>query len=210
MSGWILRPSMLTDWATAGVHAQSFQKYVQMIWAADNRDTVVTGLPLWTLAALLIPPPLPTPPHQISSSFSSSSSFSGQHALSCALHHAHDGVIQREHSASAVCRCSVVLILCLSSSLPPLLPPFPSFSLFLTHTVLFTPLSPPLFSSFLSLFHHPLPPSLFLRLCFFPSGVQMTLLVIAVKPTLWPVSTVCQFPLLSLSVCPRVTRACWV
>lgn len=68
-------------------------------------------------------PPHSPPPHQISSSFSSSSSFSGQHALSCALHHAHDGVIQREHSASAVCRCSVVLILCLSSSLPPLLPP---------------------------------------------------------------------------------------
>ncbi len=34
----------------------------------------------------------------------------------------------------------------------------------------------------------------------------MTLLVIAVKPTLWPVSTVCQFPLLSLCQTVLVSR----
>lgn len=99
-------------------------------------------------------PPHSPPPHQISSSFSSSSSFSGQHALSCALHHAHDGVIQREHSASAVCRCSVVLILCLSSSLPlslpPLLPPLPFFLTFsYSHCPFHSTLSPSIF--FLSL-----------------------------------------------------------
>lgn len=92
-------------------------------------------------------PPHSPPPHQISSSFSSSSSFSGQHALSCALHHAHDGVIQREHSASAVCRCSVVLILCLSSSLPLSLPPLLPPPSLLSHFFLLT----------LSFSLHPLP-----------------------------------------------------
>lgn len=53
-----------------------------------------------------------------------------------------------------------------------------------------------LYSFFLSFFS-------FLWFCFLPSGVQMTLLVIAVKPTLWPVSTVCPFLLLSVSA------ACW-
>lgn len=52
------------------------------------------------------------------------------------------------------------------------------------------------YSFFLSLFS-------FLWFCFLPSGVQMTLLAIAVKPTLWPVSTVCPFLLLSVSA------ACW-
>lgn len=51
-------------------------------------------------------------------------------------------------------------------------------------------------SFFLSLFS-------FLWFCFLPLGVQMTLLAIAVKPTLWPVSTVCPFLLLSVSA------ACW-
>lgn len=112
-----------------------------------------------------------------------------------------------EHSASAVCSGAVVLIL--SLSLPPSLPPsFPPSSPFLTHTLLFTPPLPSLSFCFLPLSHSPttllLP--LFLWLCFFPSGVQMTLLVIAVKPTLWPVSTVCQFPLLSL--CQTVFVPC--
>lgn len=111
--------------------------------------TTETQLSLDYLCGLLLPsssPPLPNP-HQISSSFSSSSSFSGQHALSCALHHAHDGVIQREHSASAVCRCSVVLILCLSSSLPLSLPPLLPPPSLLSHFFLLT----------LSFSLHPLP-----------------------------------------------------
>lgn len=86
---------------------------------------------------------------------------------------------------------------------PAELSPSQALSLFLTFTYAYSPchstlaLSPSVFFLFsrssTSLF---LP--LFLWLCFFPSGVQMTLMVIAVKPTLWPVSTVCQFPLLSL------------
>ncbi|MEQ2243908.1 hypothetical protein ILYODFUR_011670 [Ilyodon furcidens] len=42
-------------------------------------------------------------------------------------------------------------------------------------------------------------------------SVQMTLLVIAVKPTLWPVSTVCQLlSSVSVSDCPCVMHARWV
>lgn len=71
----------------------------------------------------------------------------------------------RDRSASAVCRCSVVLILCLSA--PPLPLSLPSFSLF---SYAYSPfhstlaLSLPLFSSFLSLVHNPSPPSLSLAL----------------------------------------------
>lgn len=69
------------------------------------------------------------------------------------------------------------------------------------HTLLFTPPSIPLSPDDLLLTPQPSSTTSslsFCGFCFSPSGVQMTLLVIAVKPTLWPVSTVCQFPLLSL------------
>lgn len=59
----------------------------------------------------------------------------------------------------------------------------------------------------LFIFYSFLSPFFFLWFCFLPSGVQMTLMAIAVKPTLWPVSTVC--PFLLLSVCLSVSAACW-
>lgn len=128
--------------------------------------------------------------------------------MSCALHHVQGGVIHGNTLLSAVCSCAVVLILCLPPSLP--VPPSLPLSLltFFLCILSFTLHPCPLSSCFLSLSHSSttllLP--LFLWLCFFPSGVQMTLLVIAVKPTLWPVSTVCQFPLLSL--CQTVLVSC--
>ncbi len=90
---------------------------------------------------------------------------------------------QVEQLAGVVLCCSNCMFLCsrLSLSL--------SISLFL----LMSPSPPPLPShSFL------LP----LWVCFPPSGVQMTIPVIAVKPPLWPVSTVCPFLLpVCLSIC---------
>ena len=187
-------------------------------------DTVGTGLPLWAPAALT----QTLPPSPVLFLF---------HLLSLLLRSTRNELCttpctQRchpwEHSASAVCSCAVVLILCLSPSLP-----LPLLHFFSYHTLLITPpslsLSPPLPLSlspplslplshslvllpFLFLTHPPpssslsLSLSLFLWLCFSPSGVQMTLLVIAVKPTLWPVSTVCQLPLLSL--CQTVLVSC--
>lgn len=92
-------------------------------------------------------------------------------------------------SASAVHNYAVVLMFSLLS--------FPPSSLSCFHPLLF------LLHFFLSA-RHSLPLSLWF--CLFPSGVQMTLLVIAVKPTLWPVSTVC--PFLLLSVCLSVSLVC--
>lgn len=89
-----------------------------------------------------------------------------------------------------------VLILSLSLSHPP-----SYFSHFFLHILSCLARCPSVFSVL----------TFFTSLClcgflsFFLSGVQMHLLVIAVKPTLWPVSTVCRLPLLSLvSDCPCV------
>lgn len=49
---------MLTDAAAAVVHAQSFQKYVPLLRAAENRDT---GFPLWSPAAPSSSSPAPLP-----------------------------------------------------------------------------------------------------------------------------------------------------
>lgn len=90
-------------------------------------------------------------------------------------------------SSAILCFCCTSLCCC-----PNVLSAFfsPSLSLLLSP-------SPFSLASFLSA-RHSLPFSFFLWFCLLPSGVQMTLLVIAVKPTLWPVSTVWPF---LLSVC---------
>lgn len=113
---------------------------------------------------------------EFSSSVSSVSFFlSGRHTQRAACYTL-GGVIQGD-TLLLLSSCALVLT---DVSLPPL------------------PLCPPL-TLFYTFHLCPSPSSLSsCGFCFFPSGVQMTLLVIAVKPTLWPVSTVCQFPLLSL------------
>lgn len=162
MSGWILRPTMLTDWAAAGVHAQSFQKYVHLIWAAENRDTVVTGLPLWTPAA---PPVF----FLFLLLFLLLRSTRNELCTTPCTRWCHPW----EHSASAVCSCAVVLILCLPPSLP--VPPSLPLSL-LTFSYAYSPshstlaLSLPIFFLFLT---HP-PPFSSLSFCGFVSFHQVS------------------------------------
>lgn len=130
---------------------------------------------------------------------------------------------QAELFCSACGLCSTVLIQCFSAPSLSL-----SFSLLRSKCSLSLFLSPYTLSPLLSLFPlcvwpSPPPPLLplpvvpsfsFCGFVFPPSGVQMTILVIAVKPPLWPVSTVCPFLLpVCLSVCVWLSvcsgAACW-
>lgn len=104
-------------------------------------------------------------------------------------------IIKQNYFACGLCSCcsNLVFLCSFSHSLPfstPFLlssPPFP----FCVWSSLLSSLLLPSSCS---------PPSPFCGFVFPPSGVQMTILVIAVKPPLWPVSTVCPF-LLPVCLC---------